>query len=206
MKVLTAGLALLLALGGAAAAAEDCSGGPDERLACLQTRQEKLQDQLETLKKQIGTLLEKSEGREQQPPEKTKAAAVSTAAPPPGWIEDERGCKVWNANPGPDETITWTGPCRRGIADGEGALIWYWSGSPHGTFVGTLRGGHYHRGVQVWSTGNRFDGSYRNDRAEGRGTYRLVSGEIYSGLWTNGCFRDGPRRAAIGVPVDACMK
>ncbi|HVX98462.1 MAG TPA: hypothetical protein VHA55_01565 [Pseudorhodoplanes sp.] len=199
MKAPLAGAAVLLALCLPAVAIETCQGEAPEQVDCLRRNQAELQRQVEALRAQLQLAGKAAE---------TAAAPnpAPAAAKAPGWIEDERGCKVWNANPGPDETITWTGPCKRGIANGQGVLIWYWSGSPHGVFIGTLRAGHYHRGMQVWSTGSRFDGAYRNDRAEGPGVYRAATGEIFAGRWVNGCFRDGPRRAAIGVPVDECLK
>ena len=35
-----------------------------------------------------------------------------------------RGATVWNFDPQPDETATWTGECSAGFAQGPGTLIW----------------------------------------------------------------------------------
>ncbi len=207
MKILIAAAALLPILPGAALAASDCDGHAGKPLdaTCLQLRQESLQDEIGSLRKQVETLREMTQGLAERL-EKPKPPGAPASAPP-GWIADDQGCKVWNLSPSPNETIAWTGPCKGGIANGRGTLIWYLNGTLRSFFTGTLRNGHYHRGLQAWSTGDRFEGEYRNDRAEGRGTFRkAANGEVYSGLWTDGCFRDGPRRASVGAPLDACMR
>ena len=42
-----------------------------------------------------------------------------------GWIADKRGCKVANPFPRPGESITWSGECKNGFAQGSGVLQWY---------------------------------------------------------------------------------
>src|SRR3712207_9064528 len=32
-------------------------------------------------------------------------------------------CRVWVSDPQPDETVSWSGPCRNGVAAGEGQLL-----------------------------------------------------------------------------------
>jgi hypothetical protein len=53
------------------------------------------------------------------------AAAMAIAALTPAqaqqdrsWIADQNGCRVWNSNPGSEETVTWSGPCKDGYANG----------------------------------------------------------------------------------------
>ena len=46
-----------------------------------------------------------------------------------GRISDPRtGCKVVNANPQPNECMTWSGGCENGFAQGQGVLRWFESG------------------------------------------------------------------------------
>src|ERR1017187_9422766 len=45
------------------------------------------------------------------------------------WIADKSGCKVANPFPQPGESITWSGQCKNGVADGEGLLEWYINGN-----------------------------------------------------------------------------
>ena len=44
----------------------------------------------------------------------------------PGWAVDERsGCWLWNADPQPGETVTWSSGCGPdGLANGRGILEW----------------------------------------------------------------------------------
>jgi len=44
------------------------------------------------------------------------------------WIADKRGCKVANPFPRAGESITWSGPCKNGFADGQGILQWFFNG------------------------------------------------------------------------------
>lgn len=191
---------------------------------------------------------------------------------PPGWIADARtGCQIWNADPQPDESITWSGACADGRATGPGVLQWFENGRPTVRYEGEYRdgrangraiyvwpdgaryegdylddrwngrgvfiwpqgerydgdwqdgqqtgrgiyvwpdGGRYEgewregqrngRGVHVWSNGYRYDGEWRDDVPHGDGTFWGRDG-AYSGAWDNGCFRDGPRRAAIVIDAE----
>ena len=44
----------------------------------------------------------------------------------PGWIADAcTGCKVWDRDPQPNLSVTWSGTCRGGFADGSGILQWF---------------------------------------------------------------------------------
>ena len=51
-----------------------------------------------------------------------------------------KGCLVWNENPQKDETITWTGECKDGYANGEGILT-FKSKEATETTQGTLKYG-----------------------------------------------------------------
>lgn len=41
------------------------------------------------------------------------------------WIITDKGCKVWNPSPQPNESVTWSGECVDGKAHGNGILQWY---------------------------------------------------------------------------------
>lgn len=42
------------------------------------------------------------------------------------WIADKtNGCKFWDQNPKPNESIRWSGKCEGGLADGQGVLQKY---------------------------------------------------------------------------------
>src|SRR6266446_6345392 len=42
-----------------------------------------------------------------------------------GWVTDKRtGCRVSDPDPDPKDTITWSGRCQNGIAQGPGVVEW----------------------------------------------------------------------------------
>jgi hypothetical protein len=69
-----------------------------------------------------------------------------------------------------------------------------------GEYRNDLREGH---GVYVWADGRRYEGEYSNDRPHGAGTL-VRYGETYSGVWTNGCFKQGNRTAWIVATGKEC--
>jgi hypothetical protein len=116
------------------------------------------------------------------------------------WITDSNGCKVWDSRPAPNESVTWSGPCLDGYADGKGTLVWFVNGSPHATYNGEMKAGHYDgHGVQTWPNGARYDGDWRNDRAHGQGSYRGANGQTCTGNWVDGCFKSGQCLHAVGA-------
>ena len=61
----------------------------------------------------------------------------------PCWMEvaNRPGCYVWNPNPQPEETVTWTGECNGGVAEGSGSLTWTFGGTVQVATGGRLRAG-----------------------------------------------------------------
>lgn len=52
------------------------------------------------------------------------ALLLATPAAALDWVTaEENGCRVWNEEPRAGETVTWTGRCIDGKAEGYGALI-----------------------------------------------------------------------------------
>jgi hypothetical protein len=142
------------------------------------------------------------------------------------WVADSKtGCKVWNPHPQRGETISWNGVCKNGLAEGRGHVQWFRDGMPYERSDGQWREGKQTgQGVQVWP-GGRYEGGMRDSEPEGRGILILndvrYQGEFHDGLpegegvlkssdgvfqgaWKRGCFNDGARRAALGVPVASC--
>ena len=66
------------------------------------------------------------------------------------WMEVSHrpGCYVWNPNPQPDETVTWTAACTGGFAQGTGTLSWSHVGGQQ-TGNGRLQDGRCH-GTWHW--------------------------------------------------------
>ncbi len=143
-----------------------------------------------------------------------------------GWIADVKtGCKVWNPHPSAGETVRWTGPCKNGFAEGKGVLDWLRGSSSYERDEGEWRAGRQMgEGTQSWPGGQykgqlsdamphgrgtlvfgeaRYEGAFLNGKPNGKGVLTNASG-TFGGTWQDGCFNDGKRRAAIGVPVQSC--
>jgi hypothetical protein len=140
------------------------------------------------------------------------AAALVLAALPvaaqtrqPGWIADTRtGCRVWNATPKPNQTVSWSGGCQNKIAQGRGVLQWYVNNRPTDRYNGELVAGKLDGlGSYVSADGFRYEGEWRDGIANGTGELTTKSG-TFKGTWTKGCFRDGARRAWVGVAAASC--
>ncbi len=108
----------------------------------------------------------------------------------PTWIADSaQGCRVWNAAPKPNESVAWIGPCRDGVAEGNGVLIWYGADKTReverdeGRFhLGRLWG----HGWRRWANGLHLSGYWIDGRLSGHGAMSKPNGERYNGSWRNG--------------------
>jgi hypothetical protein len=116
-------------------------------------------------------------------------AGVARAAPSDDveWIADKNGCKVANPFPRAGETITWTGTCKNGFADGEGVLQWFYNGKQDDRYEGNLaRGWAEGRGTLFKSDGGKYDGEWQQSLQNGMGRYEAPDGSWYDGQWKNG--------------------
>jgi hypothetical protein len=124
------------------------------------------------------------------------------------WIADAHtGCKVWDANPQPNESVTWSCACQNGLAQGRGVLDWFQDGKPSehgegewrdgmrtgygmyamangerydGAWQDGSKNGH---GVKIWADGSRYDGGWLDNKRHGRGAEVLADGSRYDGEW-----------------------
>jgi MORN repeat protein len=129
----------------------------------------------------------------------------------PGWAADPKtGCRVWDPHPQPRQSISWSGRCIDGFAEGRGIVQWF-----KDALVFEKDEGEWHegrqtgKGVQTWPTG-RYDGELRNGEPSGHGVLTLgdarYDGEFdrgrphgvgmlknssgtFQGVWRDGCFR-----------------
>ena len=143
------------------------------------------------------------------------ALSFPAFAASPQWIADPRsGCKVWNENPQPNESISWTGGCRGGLALGRGILQWFKNGKADERFDADFRDGRMDghciysdpsgdrfdgecrngrrsgHGVYIFANRNRYDGEFRDDKKDGHGVYAFANGSRYDGYYRND-LRDG---------------
>jgi|GEM_PF-506678 len=103
------------------------------------------------------------------------------------WIADANGCKIWEPTPGKNETVTWSGACVNGYADGTGTLQSIVNGALFSTYDGNLAGGKQEgKGSTLYANGDRYEGSYVNGQFEGLGMIQYASGIRYEGSWKAG--------------------
>lgn len=129
------------------------------------------------------------------------------------WMEvtDHPGCYVWNPNLQSDETVTWTGKCAGGQAQGGGTLKWIWDGAKkssestghlkdgteHGQWVNRFMNGSVHEGpyvegkrhgqwVERFADGVAAEGPWVEDKRHGQWILRYPNGDVWQGPFVNG--------------------
>ena len=114
--------------------------------------------------------------------------------PQPSWVTDTNGCKVWNPLPLHNESVTWSGPCKDGYADGQGVMQWQHDGKlstrVEATYIGGKATG---AGSFVSGSGARFEGNFVDGRPSGKGVMTWPNGDRYEGEWIQG------ERTGVGV-------
>ena len=119
---------------------------------------------------------------------------------------DKINCFVWNPQPQPQETVTWSGECSNGKVNGVGILSWsngdkyigeYQDGNMHGQgtyawenkdqYTGEWQNNNFHgKGTFTYGDGDKYVGKYKDGKFHGQGTYTFANGEVIEGIWENG--------------------
>jgi hypothetical protein len=119
---------------------------------------------------------------------------------------DKINCLVWNPEPQPLETVTWSGECSNGKVNGIGILSWsngdkyigeYKDGNMHGQgkyawekkdqYTGEWQNNNFHgHGTFIYGDGDKYVGKYKNGKFHGKGTYTFANGDVIEGMWENG--------------------
>lgn len=133
-------------------------------------------------------------------------------------------CRVVNPKPADDESVTWSGSCKDGFAEGEGKLTWFLQGKETSFFEGTMRrgrpegDGYYkyrsgtqeegvfengllRRGIRVDAIGTRHEGSFVDGRLEGQGRMTTALGGSYTGNWKAGRMQGGTATTPYGRQI-----
>lgn len=122
------------------------------------------------------------------------------------WIADKNGCKVWNQSPGPGESITWSGPCKDGYAEGSGAVQWFTDGKPGVKYQGELVDGKYHgKGTLIYpgeckssACFTKYAGSFEDSRKR-CGHADFSDGDSYDGCFNADGKMEGPTKRDIAA-------
>ena len=102
-------------------------------------------------------------------------------------IEDVNGCKVYNPAPQEEETISWSGNCINGFANGPGILEWYKNGELMERYEGDMESGWAQgNGILISETGMRYEGHWNKSAQSGYGKLSHLDGSSYEGQWLNG--------------------
>lgn len=140
----------------------------------------------------------------------------------PQFIATASGCQVWIANPMAQESVSWDGGCKDGLADGSGVMLRQYrllgdifeagyqgemrAGKPEGqgvsldvngyAYQGGFRDGLYHGQGALVDTRvddlDRYEGAFAYGFPHGQGRYESL-GSVSEGLWTDGCLIEGGR-------------
>jgi hypothetical protein len=142
------------------------------------------------------------------------------------FIADPRnGCKVWDPHPLAGETVSWSGNCTQGLAQGAGTVLWSRGSKPFEKDEGIWdQGRQSGRGTQDWGSGryegeltggepsghgimtlqtSRYEGEFRNGKPNGEGTATNLQG-VFKGTWKDGCLANGKRKITFAVSSATC--
>ncbi|HPR64598.1 MAG TPA: hypothetical protein PK014_10285 [Thermoanaerobaculia bacterium] len=105
------------------------------------------------------------------------------------WITDPNtGCRAWNPYPAPDKSIIWSGDCVNGLMEGEGTLVWYNKlGLPTDKYIGSMKTGRYEgKGSYHYESGIVYEGEFLNGKYHGKGIHHFPNGHRYEGEFQKG--------------------
>ena len=106
-------------------------------------------------------------------------------------LENQPGCYLWNGGLAENATVTWSGDCSAGLAQGTGSRTWSYTrddGKPFSyTSTGELRdgkeNGHW---TQRFADGDVHEGPYVDGERDGHWTLRFADGDVHEGPYVDG--------------------
>jgi len=117
------------------------------------------------------------------------ASAADTAGPPGGngqWLKDG-ACALFSADAHPGDSVSWTGSCVDGYAQGLGTATFTHGGQAQSftaTFVhGVIPDGHV---ISRWGQGWSYDGETVGGRFHGAGILTTDASDRFDGQWSDG--------------------
>ncbi len=128
------------------------------------------------------------------------------------WIADSNGCRIANPFPQPGESVTWSGGCKNGLADGEGMMQWFIDGKPLDRYEGTLKDGWAEGKGTLMREGGRYSGDWKHSMQDGEGRYDAPDGSWYEGQWKegqphgSGRYRTSDGRTITGIWEDGVFQ
>jgi hypothetical protein len=121
-------------------------------------------------------------------------ALLLPALQPSAWAGDPSqfhagaaGCRIINPKPGGADRATWSGPCKRDYADGEGLLVWFAGDQESSRYQGTLkRGLPDGDGSIAYASGDSYRGGFQAGLPHGPGTWRFATGGTLQASFAQG--------------------
>ena len=107
----------------------------------------------------------------------------------PCWkeLDNRPECRVWDHFFSPDGTMTWTGACSGGFAQGEGTLTWRDSGQEILESTGRLQDGKQHgQWVERVFNGRVREGPFVEGQRHGDWVFRFADGDVQEGPFVDG--------------------
>lgn len=105
-----------------------------------------------------------------------------------GWMLDAQAdCRAWYPTPLIDASMRWSGPCKRGRAEGAGVLEIRLVDKVVERYVGPMHEGAAEGGgMQQWANGTRYLGQFRGGAPNGQGVTSFTGGAAYVGEHRSG--------------------
>ena len=99
-------------------------------------------------------------------------------------------CQVWDPNPTPHQSLTWTGECKNGKANSQGIAEWHEAGRVVTSIEGVMQDGRCQGQCLVYITSGKnkfkYSGQLKDNNLEGKGALTWPNGNKYSGNWVKG--------------------
>lgn len=125
-----------------------------------------------------------------RPPTVEPADTCASGVEPPCWMElaNHPGCYVWHLRPQEDETVSWSGGCSGGYAQGTGTRVRrYEAGeaTSEGSYSDGIQTGYW---VSRYPNGLVEEGPFVDGELHGQWRIRYPSGSVYQLSYVNGEF------------------
>jgi hypothetical protein len=116
------------------------------------------------------------------------SAAEAQSSSSAVWLMDAQSkCTVLYADQRPADSVTWTGACANGAANGQGAATFTKGNRFVAQITGAFVNGAAAGAVRAnWADGAHYDGDEQSSRFAGQGTLTTAAGDRFEGNWANG--------------------
>jgi pimeloyl-ACP methyl ester carboxylesterase len=109
-------------------------------------------------------------------------------------VKDKKtGCAVWFKHIFGEDSITWSGGCKNGFADGQGNMVGFTKGQQTSSYIGEMRNGRLHgKGVFKFGGDRKLEGNFSN------GEPLFLNDELLKKLDKNILYESDPNAAYDG--------